>query len=630
MNGSVTALRIDAVDVFARTLYLRTKQVPSPTFDDAAVAVRQMHISLRHLRTEAANPKSLLNRPESSSYAVYAAELEPIVDHCEFALRQLETVLDRFDAAGNKDALNSRIASITAKIAQKEMDVAFFLDTVHERPKSNTASPDHDMFAEMKHEIDSMASKVFSRHSGVLPSHSDALWREFRSGLERRGFSAEQIDVHKTSAKSYIQRLGSSWNRNCGDMPTYQSVAEFEANTAPQVLNSSQPPVVPPKVPILPPKDNTQSIRNEKPLPNRKTDRRHSADNPSPTILPIQYSFDAPAVNMDNKKDGDDLSMALVSTKELLALDSLNQGMHSMTLHTEPHSQPGNSSSDPSRSPDSQTMAGSPRYQSSTPADAGSHAYPGTNPSRPLRLAPDRYGRDIPPDAEWTKVRRALVSLEVLDRAGVRYEARPEYAAILGRLSRHEIARFARQSVECRAARAARAALPPLPPRRADCETQSRPGTKTHHSDDDEIFDSSDSTDYEDDSYHGKDDRNYPTIVSAPSKTNKTSPSTTVKPKPILKNKNKHRVHFDPEPHEVEHPSSAPSTYNNDRRRDYYHGEGSSSSRRYRDHHDRDYYDRPHRSHRERRDKRKKSWGETLGAVGIGSAALLLGGVGAF
>lgn len=94
--------------------------------------------------------------------------------------------------------------------------------------------------------------------------------------------------------------------------------------------------------------------------------------------------------------------------------------------------------------------------------------------------------------------------------------------------------------------------------------------------------------------------------------------------------KNKHRVHFDPEPHEVEHPSSAPSTYNNDRRRDYYHGESSSSSRRYRDHHDRDYYDRPHRSHRERRDKRKKSWGETLGAVGIGSAALLLGGVGAF
>ncbi|KAM3544435.1 hypothetical protein ARSEF1564_002683 [Beauveria bassiana] len=627
MNGSVTALRIDAVDAFARTLYLRTKQVPSPTFDDAAVAVRQMHISLRHLRTEAANPKSALNKPESSSCAVYAAELEPIVDHCEFALRQLETVLDRFDAAGNKDALNSRIASITARIAQKEMDVAFFLDTVHERSKSNTASPDHDMFAEMKHEIDSMASKVFSRHSGVLPSNSDALWREFRSELERRGFSAEQIDAQKTSAKAYIQQLGSSWNRKCGEMPTYQSVAEFEANTAPQVLHTSQPPVVPPKIPILPPKDNTQSNRNAKPLPNTKTDRRHSADNPSPTVLPIQYSFDAPAANMDKQKDGDDLSMALVSTKELVALDSLNKGMHSMTLHTGLHSQSGNPSSDPSRSSDSQTIAGSPRYHSSTPADAGSHAHTVTNPSRSLRLAPDRYGKEISPDAEWTKVRRALLSLEVLDRAGVRYEARPEYVAILGRLSRHQIAKFARQSVECRAARAA---VPPLPPRRADYETQPKRGNKTHHSDDDEVFDSSDSTDYEDDSYYGKDDRNYPTIVSAPSKTNKTSPSTTVKPKPILKNKNRHRVHFDPEPHEVEHPSSAPSTYNNDRRRDYYHGEGSSSSRRYRDHHDRDYYDRPHRSHRERRDRRKKSWGETLGAVGIGSAALLLGGVGAF
>ncbi|KAM3512223.1 hypothetical protein MY11210_004141 [Beauveria gryllotalpidicola] len=627
MNGSVTALRIDAVDAFARTLYLRTKQVPSPTFDHAAVAVHQMHISLRHLRTEAANPKSLLNKPESSSCAVYAAELEPIVDHCEFALRQLETVLDRFDAAGNKDALNPRITSITAKIAQKEMDVAFFLDTVQQRPKRTPASPDHDMSAEMKREIDSLASKVFSRHTGVLPSHSDTLWHEFRLELERRGFSAEQLDIHKTSAKAYIQRLGSSWNRNCGAMPTYQSVAEFEANTAPQVLRTSQPPVVPPKVPILPPKDNTQSLRNEKPMLSIKTDRRHSADNPSATVLPPQYSFNAPAASMDNKKEGDDLSMALVSTKELLALDSLNQGMHSMTLHTEPHPQLGNSSSDPSRSPDSQTVAGSPRYQSSTPADTGSHAYPGINSSRPLRLAPDRYGRDISPDAEWTKVRRALISLEVLDRARVRYEARPEYVAILGRLSRHEIARFARQSAECRAARSA---LPPLPPRRADYEAQPRPGTKTYHSDDDVFFDSSDSTDYEDDGFHGKEDRNYPTIVSAPAKTNKTSPSTTVKPKPILKNKNKNRVHFDPEPHEVEHPSSAPSTYNNDRRRDYYHGEGSSSSRRYRDHHDRDYHDRPHRSHRDRRDKRKKSWGETLGAVGIGSAALLLGGVGGF
>jgi hypothetical protein len=39
------------------------------------------------------------------------------------------------------------------------------------------------------------------------------------------------------------------------------------------------------------------------------------------------------------------------------------------------------------------------------------------------RLAPDSYGNEIPPDAKWTKIKRSLVSPEVLDQDGRRYEA---------------------------------------------------------------------------------------------------------------------------------------------------------------------------------------------------------------
>lgn len=432
-------------------------------------------------------------------------------------------------------------------------------------------------------------------------------------------------NTRQASARAYIRQLGSTWNRSCGAQPTYQSVAEFEANTAPQVHHPVQPPAIPPKVPILPPKEGTQPPPNEKSMPSIKQDT-YLSDKPSATVLPTQYSFNAPVGMEDDKAS--DLSMALISTKDLVAMDGVNKGMSAMNLNsTSPQSQ---SRLTPNSAADE--FSRSPRYRSSTPADASrnSSSYLGTSPNRPTRLAPDRYGREIPLDAQWTKIRRSLISPEVLDRAGVRYEARPEYVAILGRLSRDEIAQFARRSAECRAARSGR---PPLPPRRADGnrngyrdEKRHRPESKGHHSDDDPLYDESDSTDYEDDRPNDKGTKSYPYIVSAPAKS-KTSPSTTVKPKPILKNSNKHHVRFDPEPHEVEHPSSAPSSYSGDRR-----DNGEGSSRRHRDDYDRDYYDRDRRSghhHRDRRDRpRKKSWGETLGAVGVTSAALLLGGVG--
>jgi hypothetical protein len=48
----------------------------------------------------------------------------------------------------------------------------------------------------------------------------------------------------------------------------------------------------------------------------------------------------------------------------------------------------------------------------------------GTSPRpAPAPLAPDSQGKEIPPDAKWTKINRRLVSPEVLDQDHRRYEA---------------------------------------------------------------------------------------------------------------------------------------------------------------------------------------------------------------
>lgn len=74
-------------------------------------------------------------------------------------------------------------------------------------------------------------------------------------------------------------------------------------------------------------------------------------------------------------------------------------------------------------------------------------------PLKGISLAPDGDGHKIGPDAVWTRIKRNLVSAEVLQEAGLRYEARPDYVAVLGVLSREEIAELARKSVEVRASR---------------------------------------------------------------------------------------------------------------------------------------------------------------------------------
>ncbi|VUC33731.1 unnamed protein product [Clonostachys rosea] len=151
-------------------------------------------------------------------------------------------------------------------------------------------------------------------------------------------------------------------------------------------------------------------------------------------------------------------------------------------------------------------------------------------------LAPDRHGQPIPLDAEWTKIDRDIVSPGVLELSGVRYEARPSYVAVLGRLSKDQVSAFARQTANYRAGR-------PIQPEdwHLSGATERTPKTRRRTSD------SSDSSKAESISSRGTVDP----------RRKRASTTSDVPPKSVLKKRSMNRVRFDPNPEEIKPKTSS-------------------------------------------------------------------------
>lgn len=219
--------QIDAVDAFARTLYLRLKSTPSssndPALDEVALAVRQLHLALRHLRVEASDQDSALNRPDSA--ALHARQLETLVEDCGFQLRQLDAALATIDiygpSRGNDEDASSRASSnarverlgnLRAKIANEKTSIDMFLDTIQLRsPATQPAGivdGSHSGLENIKNKVDDIANRLFSRRiadgNSSFTDDEDRLWLEFKSELEKEGFSPQVLRRHKVRSSFSI------------------------------------------------------------------------------------------------------------------------------------------------------------------------------------------------------------------------------------------------------------------------------------------------------------------------------------------------------------------------------------------------------------------------------------------
>lgn len=688
-DGPSVVQHIDTVDSYARTLYLRAQTSPL-----AADAIRQLHVALRHLRIEASDPDS----PLSSDSYTNRVQILPIVDECGASLRQLEGALDDGRRA---DQLAGTVRRLRERIDN-------FLDAVQLQGQASPPPPAARMnggsqpsadLDDIKAKVDKVARTVFARRDSGFEDDDgeDRLWHEFQAQLENEGFSRHVLQNHKVRKtaparlhaymeplchtvslltrtrqqdvlRAYIRNLESMLSRDHGRAPpTVQGLLEYEARSLPpsDVVSSpveiekydpfvkqqrtGLPPPVPKKVPLeeLPASDDNKGGSN------------NAHHHPDSNNKYLNETTPPPYESTD-----------LILTRDLVEMDSLDADVARHMSSSAPH-QP-------------QQLYGSPKQQRYLPpttsagglleapgvAELSAHQQLSASPvytAGPMalaaptsfRLGPDRYGNEIPMDAQWTRISRDLVNPEVLERAGVRYEARRTYVAVLGRLTRDQVEDYARQTADCRAARHIRqhqqtfAQQQQQQQQHAPQEPRSMPAK--HHDDshsESDLWDSSDD-DTDDmarsDAEEDKGTRSYPYIVSPPKKAERTSPASTVAPKSILKNKNENHVRFDPEPYEVSPRDSGTSLgssderrrrHRRDRERDHdrereyrrdddseedvrrrrprrYNSEGE---RRHR-HHDEDGHSGRRHTHS---GSRKKPWGGTLGAVGIGGVAVSL------
>lgn len=629
---------IPAVHASALRLYHRAKQ-SGPDFDDVARSVRSLSTAVKHLKFEADDADSVLNSPRGP---VYYRQLTPAIEDCDFTLRQLETVLDKFENGTVQGSEQHDIlALIRKKLDEQKLEVELFLDTVQlQSPVKTTASPDASgprNLDAIKDKVDAIATRIFARKDSGFVDDENALWQHFRDELEKEGFAPEVLRKHKvrralgtfaalSPARKTLSANVSSYSRTLQEV-LRAYIRELESSS--DTLDHGKPASVrgllereerersnPPGRPYLsitpvsdhPPADTAspKKMLYSPEHPARPDAAELYASPPYPyesrSALVTQHSPED-----DSGSHDPDSLRTLVSTQDLLALDLPTQfsGMYvtpevMQAIQSYQSSPPNNppeavyhptgSYGDPGSGPGAYTPLGaSPRFVPPLPAGSDAHSYPpqpySTSPSRASRLKPDRYGNEIPIDATWTKISRRLVSPVVLDRAGVRYEARPDFVAVLGVLSREQIQEFARQSGEIRRARyyhsrydrsdrgstaSRRQTSVPYPVSDSETATDDEdsswtPGSETSA----ETRDSRAENRARGEANHDEDKgtKSYPFIVNPPSeKEEKTSPSSTVKPKPILKNRNENRVHFGPSPYET--PADGPEEVSPRRSRD--------------------------------------------------------------
>jgi hypothetical protein len=233
-RGNTVAQHIDVVDAFARTLHVRARQ-SSPAFADIANGVRELHDALRNLRIEATDPDSPLNG------AAYAGKVRPLVEDCDFTLRQLEAVLnhDRSDDDGSAAAdptRSARLSQMLSTLLLNQTSILNFLNTVQlantrSMPSSNMAlTRSQPGIEDIQSKVNIVAQRLFSRHT--FAGDHDGLWREFQTELEKEGFSREVLQKHKVRpaiARSIMYDLASlsplNFRKSSG--PTFASLRPF-------------------------------------------------------------------------------------------------------------------------------------------------------------------------------------------------------------------------------------------------------------------------------------------------------------------------------------------------------------------------------------------------------------------
>jgi hypothetical protein len=220
---------IAAVDALARELYRRARDAGTD-FVDLAIAVRNLHTALKHLDAEAQDSDSPLHQPASreTQDTVYGRQLKSLVEDSDFALKQVNTILERCgyfpessrDLTAGVVRRDSDLAErarkvdlIRGDVISQTMKIDIFLDTVqlHNPAKVQPAlgNVDDQQMDVIKNKLDTIAAHLFRERQDQSPIEvdEDELWRSFKTELEREGFSPEVLRKNKVGSAAPFRFL---------------------------------------------------------------------------------------------------------------------------------------------------------------------------------------------------------------------------------------------------------------------------------------------------------------------------------------------------------------------------------------------------------------------------------------
>lgn len=217
MTATNPTPQIPTLTTTALRLWARAKTSPLSAL---APPTRSLATALKHLKFEAADPDSVLNGPREG---VYLRQLGPVLEDCDFALRQVEAVLEKDERGLLGDEEREGVVRVVGRrLGGVRVGVELFLDTVQLQSGETDAvraGEEEDRegaggwgsgggggggegmrnLDDIKDKVDAIAKKIFARRDSGLgdDDDEDALWERFRDELVREGFAPEVLRKHK-------------------------------------------------------------------------------------------------------------------------------------------------------------------------------------------------------------------------------------------------------------------------------------------------------------------------------------------------------------------------------------------------------------------------------------------------
>ncbi|KAG5755336.1 hypothetical protein H9Q70_002012 [Fusarium xylarioides] len=383
--------QIDAIRELVQSSYRRIGTY-GPEFASVATKLYKLEMTLRRLRDEVAEEQEEL--PEHIQQS-YTSHLHSLIEDWDFAMKRVSSLLDTYhdeeiSLAGEEASMSGELKPIEPVLAGKRMAIELLLDSIRLQKPQIHDQHQSDL-EEIKDKVDHIAAHLFAHlNAGSFSGENDHFWRHFQLLLEKEGFSSQVLSKKKDILMAYIKDLG------------------YIADTTTKTLSHARQPL--------------KQSQETDPHDRKKLDTEGKSDT---------------SIQMD-----------VITTKDIIALDgkdSAIQQSRPALSRTEPNALQQALSAQVSPIGNYLPMKKTSPSYVSLPVYSLNNDPPGLAPSS-RHMAPDQYGRKIADDALWTKISRKLVSVEVLQQAEVRYEARPDYVAILGVLSREQVAKLVRES----------------------------------------------------------------------------------------------------------------------------------------------------------------------------------------